>query len=65
MPILLYTEKQATEVTQLSRSTLRRLESEGKLRSLRVGRAVRYAASELERFVRELQVDAGDEVVKA
>ena len=60
MPILLYTEKQATEVTQLSRSTLRRLESEGKLKSVRIGRAVRYLASELERFVRELQAQGAD-----
>ena len=55
---LLYTEKQAMEVTQLSRSTLRRLEAEGKLTSVRVGRSVRYVPSELERFVAELQVQA-------
>lgn len=58
MPNLLYTEKHATEVTQLSRSTLRRLEREGRLRSVRVGRAVRYVPSELERFVAELQAQA-------
>ena len=55
MSNLLYTEKQAIEVTQLSRSTLRRLEREGKLISVRVGRAVRYVPGELERFVAELQ----------
>ena len=55
---LLFTEKQATEVTQLSRSTLRRLEMEGKLTSVRVGRAVRYLPSELERFVAELAAQA-------
>ena len=58
MPNLLYTEKQATEVTQLSRSTLRRLEKEGRLMSVRVGRAVRYLPSELQRFVTELQAQA-------
>ena len=48
MAKLLLTEKQATEVTELSRSTLRRLEREGRLKSVRVGRSVRYLTSELE-----------------
>ena len=55
---LLYTEKQAIAVTQLSRSTLCRLESEGKLHSVQVVRSVRYIPSELERFVAELQAAA-------
>ena len=60
MANLLYTEKQAVEATQLSRSTLRRLEREGRLKSVRVGRAVRYLPSELSRFVAELQALAQD-----
>lgn len=59
---LLYTEKQATEATQLSRSTLRRLEQAGKLRSIRVGRAVRYLPSELARFVESLDTEQADVV---
>ena len=55
---LLYTEKQAIEATHLSRSTLRRLEREGRLKSVRVGRAVRYLASEVMRFVTELEAEA-------
>lgn len=54
MDRLLLTEPQAVAYLQLSRTTLRRLEEEGKLKSLRIGRSVRYLPSELERFVKEL-----------
>lgn len=52
---LMYTESEAVALTRLSRATLRRLEAQGLLSSVRIGRAVRYTHTELERFVRELE----------
>ena len=55
---LLYTEGQVCQAYQLSRSTLRRKMSEGAIVPVRIGRSIRFPASEVERFVSELQAQA-------
>ena len=57
--ILLYTEKQLEEMFGLSRATIWRERGKGNLRPVRIGRAVRYTESEVERFVTELEANAG------
>jgi excisionase family DNA binding protein len=55
MDNLLLTEREACERLRLGRSTLRRLWAEGAIRPVKIGRALRFPASEVERFVKELQ----------
>ncbi len=55
MSTLLLTEREMCERLKLGRSTIRRLMAEGALRPLKIGRSLRFAASEAERYVLELQ----------
>jgi excisionase family DNA binding protein len=54
-PRLLLRVDEAAARLSVSRASLYRLLSSGRLRAVRVGRATRIPARELERFVRELQ----------
>ncbi len=56
---LLYDIPEASWMTGLSRATLYRLMSEGKLRPVKIGRAVRIPADELRAFVERLMAEAG------
>jgi excisionase family DNA binding protein len=58
MEPLLLTEREACERLSLGRSTLRRLWAEGHLQPLKIGRSLRFASAEIERFVLELQAQA-------
>jgi excisionase family DNA binding protein len=48
---LLLREDEAIATTKLSKTTLWRLRREGQLRVIKVGRAVRYPASEVQRWI--------------
>ena len=52
---------EAARALGVSRATLYRLIAAGRLRAVRVGRATRIPARELERFVRELEGGDGHE----
>ena len=52
---LLLTESETCERLGLSRSTLRRLWSDGAISPVKIGRALRFPAAELERYVASLQ----------
>lgn len=52
---LLLTEKETCERLSLGRSTLRRLMAEGVIKGVHIGRALRFPAGELTRFVDDLQ----------
>ena len=52
---LLLTEKEVCQTLSLSRSTLRRLMAQGAIRSIRIGRSIRFPMVEVERFVTEVQ----------
>ena len=54
----LLTLSQVEAELSLSRSTLLRAIQRGDLRVIRVGRAVRIPATELDRFIRERQAEA-------
>jgi len=57
----LYTLPEVQEALSLGRSKIYELIGEGALRPLRVGRAVRFRAQEIESFVDRLQAEqAGD-----
>ena len=58
---LLLRVDEAARVLGVSRATLYRLVAAGRLRAVRVGRATRIPARELERFVRELEGGDGHE----
>ena len=58
MPQLLFTEAQICEAYQLSRSTIRRKVVEGAIVPVRIGRAVRFAAADVEAFVDRLREEA-------
>lgn len=51
---LLYRVEEAAEILALGRSTVYELLATGQLKSIKVGRACRITASELDRFVEEL-----------
>ena len=59
MPELLLREDEAIATTKLSKTTLWRLRRDGLLRVIKVGRAVRYPASELQRWV-DQQLEGND-----
>ena len=46
-------------MTRLSRATLYRLISDGRLKPVRIGRAVRFTTAELRRFVVQLEAQDG------
>ena len=56
----LYTLPEIQEALSLGRSKIYELISAGELRPLRVGRAVRFRAQEIESFVERLAEQAGD-----
>lgn len=58
MQKLLLTETEVGEITNLSRSTLRKLWAAGKLVPLKVGRSVRYPTDDVRSFVARLQEEA-------
>jgi excisionase family DNA binding protein len=58
--LLLRVDEAAARLS-VSRASLYRLLTSGRLRAVRVGRATRIPARELERFVRELQGGGSDE----
>jgi len=51
-PILI-TEKEAARLLGVSDRTVWQLRKDGKLRGIKIGAAVRYARSELDRFIEE------------
>lgn len=57
MEKLLLTEQDVCERLSLGRSTVRRLMAQGRLNPFRIGRALRFTASELERFVDECEAN--------
>lgn len=57
MEPLLVNETQATHILSISRSTLRREMTSGRIRPVKVGRSVRFSTVELARYVEELQVE--------
>lgn len=59
---VLYTEKMLVEITALSRPTIRREMAKGNLRAVHIGRSIRFPASEVERFLTDLNAAAGIEV---
>ncbi len=64
MTTALITEKELCEQLRLGRSTVRRLMAEGAIRSLKIGRSLRFAVEEPARYVHELQscrYDTGDQ----
>ncbi|HZO26757.1 MAG TPA: helix-turn-helix domain-containing protein [Chloroflexota bacterium] len=56
---LLYSVRDAQRMTRLSRATLYRLISDGRLKPVRIGRAVRFTTAELRRFVVQLEAQDG------
>jgi len=56
----LYTLPEVQEALSLGRSKIYELIGEGVLKPLRVGRAVRFRAQEIESFVERLQADQAD-----
>ena len=56
--IELLNEAQAGHLLGISRSTLRRLMVQQRLRPVRIGRSVRFTTSELRRSVSELEAEA-------
>ena len=62
MEKLLLTEREVGELTGLSRSTLRKLWSEGALGApLKIGRSIRWPMTDIEAFVARLRKEAQDE----
>jgi excisionase family DNA binding protein len=62
MEKLLLTEREVGELTGLSRSTLRKLWSEGVLGApLKIGRSIRWPMTDIEAFVARLRKEARDE----
>lgn len=58
MTELLLTEKETCDRLSMGRSTLRRLMAEGAIKSVHVGRSLRFPAQELVRFVEGLEPDS-------
>ena len=58
MEQLMYTESEAIERLRLPRSSLRREMARGRIRPIRIGRALRFSAAELSRYVSELEAEA-------
>jgi len=56
---LLYRVTEAAELLSISRAYLYEQIADGRIHVVRIGAAVRIPASELERYVRELQATAG------
>ena len=52
---LLLTEREVCEELHIGRSTLRRLMTEGEIRSVHIGRSLRFPIREIKSFVEELQ----------
>ena len=59
MDNLLLTELEACGKLRIGRSTLRKLWAGGRIRPVHIGRSLRFPASEVERYVRELTAEAG------
>ena len=57
MDKLLITEKDVCERLSIGRSTVRRLMAQGRLNPFRIGRALRFTTSEVERFVDECEAN--------
>ena len=57
---LLFNEREVCERLRIGRSTLRRLQADGRIRPVYIGRSVRYAGSELSRFVEFLEAEQAD-----
>ena len=52
---LLFNEREVCERLRIGRSTLRRLQSDGRIHPVHIGRAVRYTGNELDRYVAALE----------
>jgi excisionase family DNA binding protein len=50
---------EAADRLRLSRATIYELLAAGEIKAVHIGRAVRIPAAELERYVRQLQAEAG------
>jgi len=55
---MLLTMREAQEMLRLGRTKLYELIAAGELKPIRIGRAVRFPVTEVERFVRRLQEEA-------
>jgi excisionase family DNA binding protein len=58
MEQLLYTERETIERLRMPRTSLRREMARGRIHAIRIGRALRFSAAELHRYVAELQGQA-------
>lgn len=61
MELLLLKERQVCRRLNVSRTTLRKLMAQGKLRGCHIGRALRFHVLEVERFARELAEQAASD----
>jgi excisionase family DNA binding protein len=52
-PVAFYTTAQLTDRLQVTGMTLRRWRKAGKIKALHIGRGVRFAVAEVERFERD------------
>jgi excisionase family DNA binding protein len=55
VPTMLLKTPEAARALGISRTGVYRLVQEGRLKPLRIGRSVRFAAEDLQQFVRELR----------
>ena len=62
MEKLLYTERETIDRLNLPRTSLRREMAKGRIQPIRIGRAVRFAAVELDRYVAALETQATAEL---
>jgi excisionase family DNA binding protein len=58
MEQLMYTEREAIERLSLPRTSLRREMAKGRIHAIRIGRALRFTATELSRYVADLEAQA-------
>ncbi|ACZ40246.1 helix-turn-helix domain-containing protein [Sphaerobacter thermophilus] len=59
---LLYTINDVTALTRISRSTIYEHIAAGRLKVVRIGRAVRITRGELERWISDLEERGGDDI---
>ena len=57
---LLLTEREVGEQLRLGRSTVRRLMDTGQLAPIRIGRSLRFAATDVQAYIARLREEAQD-----
>lgn len=58
MEQLLFTERETIEYLRMPRTSLRREMARGRIQAIRIGRALRFSAAELRRYVADLEAQA-------